>query len=355
MVIVTQFGDPVRTLNDTTARPALQAALPVGHPHRPPAADLRPAAVGVPGRGEEERRPGRLRLLAGRRSPRVPGDGERLRPAARAADPRHRLVRAGRRGGPQPAGGPGLRPTRSRTGSTSSSADVDRGVPPQTAQSAYGIEIVDVRLKRISLPAQVRESVFERMRTERARIAGQYRAEGEEEAIEDPRRGRQGADGTLAEAYAEAEKTRGEAEAEATRIYAEAHQKDPSSTSWCGPWKPTEVPRREDHRALVGRFRPAEVPDAAAPARRGADHRSEAGRNSVHRAYHPPIRTRSPSDASAGGRCSLGCWRPTWPRGSTRWAPTSRRSSAAAASCWRGSHARACTSASPTASIASTG
>jgi membrane protease subunit HflC len=96
------------------------------------------------------------------------------------------------------------------------------------AREAYGIEIVDVRLKRIGLPAQVRDSVFERMRAERDRIARQYRAEGDKEA----QMIRSAADKertiTLAEAYAEAEKTRGAGEAEATGIYADAHQKDPA-------------------------------------------------------------------------------------------------------------------------------
>ena len=49
-----------------------------------------------------------------------------------------------------------------------------------TAAEEFGIEVVDVRLKRISLPAQVRESVFNRMRAERARMARRYRAEGDE-------------------------------------------------------------------------------------------------------------------------------------------------------------------------------
>jgi len=97
----------------------------------------------------------------------------------------------------------------------------------QTAKAAYGIEIVDVRLKRIGLPSQVRESVFNRMRAERARIAGQYRAEGEEQALEIRAEADKERTVILAKAYAEAEKTRGEAEAEATRIYTEAHQKDP--------------------------------------------------------------------------------------------------------------------------------
>jgi len=98
----------------------------------------------------------------------------------------------------------------------------------KTARTAYGIEIVDVRLKRINLPAQVRDSVFQRMRAERSRIARQYRAEGEEEALKIRATADKEKTVTLAKAYSEAEKIRGAAEAEATRIYAEAHQKDPA-------------------------------------------------------------------------------------------------------------------------------
>ncbi len=95
------------------------------------------------------------------------------------------------------------------------------------ARSAYGIEIVDVRLKRISYPSQVRESVFKRMRAERARIAGQYRAEGEEKALEIRAEADKTKTTILAEAKREADKIDGEAQAEATRIYTGAHQKDP--------------------------------------------------------------------------------------------------------------------------------
>lgn len=98
----------------------------------------------------------------------------------------------------------------------------------QRAKSDYGIQIVDVRLKRISLPAQVRDSVFQRMRAERARIASQYRAEGEEEALKIRAEADKQRTITLAEAYAQSEKIRGQGEAEATRIYAQAHQRDPA-------------------------------------------------------------------------------------------------------------------------------
>ena len=97
----------------------------------------------------------------------------------------------------------------------------------KSAVESYGIQLVDVRLKRVSLPAQVRDSVFQRMRAERGRIARQYRAEGEEESLKIRAAADKERTVTLAKAYAEAEKTRGQAEAEATRIYAGAHQKDP--------------------------------------------------------------------------------------------------------------------------------
>jgi membrane protease subunit HflC len=97
----------------------------------------------------------------------------------------------------------------------------------ELAHANYGIEIVDVQVKRIGMPAQVRDSVFQRMRAERSRMARRYRAEGEEEALKLRATADKEKTVLLAQAYAQAEKIRGEAEAEATRIYGEAHQQDP--------------------------------------------------------------------------------------------------------------------------------
>jgi membrane protease subunit HflC len=94
-------------------------------------------------------------------------------------------------------------------------------------QAKYGIEIVDVRIKRIGLPDQIRESVFERMRKERARIAQRYRSEGSEEAMKIRAAADKEKAVILASANAEAEIIRGKAEAQATRTYSEAHGKDP--------------------------------------------------------------------------------------------------------------------------------
>lgn len=97
----------------------------------------------------------------------------------------------------------------------------------ERSRSQFGLEILGVHLKRISLPEQVRESVFQRMRAERSRIARQYRAEGEEQALKIRAAADKERIVKLAKASAEAEKIRGRAEAEATRIYSGAHRKDP--------------------------------------------------------------------------------------------------------------------------------
>ncbi|RMF90346.1 MAG: protease modulator HflC [Planctomycetota bacterium] len=95
------------------------------------------------------------------------------------------------------------------------------------ASERYGIELVDVEIKRIGLPAQVRESVFQRMRAERARLARQYRAEGEQQSTQIRAEADKNAQILIAQAEAEAAKLRGEGEAEAARLYAEAYAKDP--------------------------------------------------------------------------------------------------------------------------------
>ena len=95
----------------------------------------------------------------------------------------------------------------------------------ETAKS-FGIEVTDVRIKRLDLPEEVQASVFARMRAERERIAKRYRAEGEEQA----QHIRAGADREreviLATAYESSEKLKGEGDAEATSIYANAFGKD---------------------------------------------------------------------------------------------------------------------------------
>ena len=90
-----------------------------------------------------------------------------------------------------------------------------------------GVEIVDFRVKRIDFEREIRTSVFDRMKTERNRIAEELRAEGREEATiirAEPDKKRTV---TLANATREAEKIRGEGDATAAATYAEAYNKDP--------------------------------------------------------------------------------------------------------------------------------
>jgi membrane protease subunit HflC len=97
----------------------------------------------------------------------------------------------------------------------------------EQAGREYGIEVVDVRLRRLSYPEEVRSAVFEQIRSERRRVAAATRAEGESQA----RRIRSAADRerahTIAEAEADAARLIGEGEAQATRIANEAHAADP--------------------------------------------------------------------------------------------------------------------------------
>jgi modulator of FtsH protease HflC len=91
---------------------------------------------------------------------------------------------------------------------------------------AIGIEIVDVRVKRVDLPAEVSNSVYRRMQAERARVAKEFRSQGAEEAEKiraDADRQRQV---LIANAYRDAEQTRGQGDARAAEIYAAAYSKD---------------------------------------------------------------------------------------------------------------------------------
>ena len=91
----------------------------------------------------------------------------------------------------------------------------------------YGIEVLDVRIRRVDLPAENEESIYARMEAERNRQANKFRSEGEEEAQKI--RASTDRDKTiiLADAYKEAERIRGEGDAKAVEIYAKAYSADP--------------------------------------------------------------------------------------------------------------------------------
>ena len=91
----------------------------------------------------------------------------------------------------------------------------------------YGIAVIDVRIRRVDLPAENEESIYARMEAERNRQANKFRSEGEEEAQKI--RAATDRDKTiiLADAYKDAERLRGEGDAAAVEIYAKAYSADP--------------------------------------------------------------------------------------------------------------------------------
>jgi|TARA_B100001971_G_scaffold211960_1_gene240840 membrane protease subunit HflC len=95
------------------------------------------------------------------------------------------------------------------------------------ATDQYGIEVVDVRIKRVDLPRENEESIYARMDAERKRQANKFRSEGEEEAQKIRASTEKDKTIILANAYKEAEEIRGEGEAKALEIYANAFNKDP--------------------------------------------------------------------------------------------------------------------------------
>lgn len=109
-------------------------------------------------------------------------------------------------------------------------AEVTAGVAE--AVKGFGIDLIDVRIRRVDLPEEVQASVFARMKAERERIAKRYRAEGEEQAREIRAKAHREKEVLLAEAYRTAEVLRGQGDAEAVRIYAEAYGRDPEFFSF---------------------------------------------------------------------------------------------------------------------------
>jgi membrane protease subunit HflC len=91
------------------------------------------------------------------------------------------------------------------------------------ASRRYGIQVLDVRIKRADLPKQNLDAVFKRMRAERQRISKQYRSEGEEEAAKIRAETDRDVQIILAEAYKEAETKKGRGDGKAAAIYADAY------------------------------------------------------------------------------------------------------------------------------------
>src|SRR6202044_2325 len=90
----------------------------------------------------------------------------------------------------------------------------------------YGIQVVDVRIRRADLPEQNSQAVYQRMQTERQREAAEFRAQGDQKAQEIRSNADREATVIVAEANSKAEQTRGEGDAEGNRLFAESYGKD---------------------------------------------------------------------------------------------------------------------------------
>jgi len=93
--------------------------------------------------------------------------------------------------------------------------------------AVYGIELVDVCIKRINYVQEVRQKVYERMISERNKIAEKYRSAGQGDAAEILGKMQKELDQIQSEAYRTAQEIKGKADAQATNIYAQAYNKDP--------------------------------------------------------------------------------------------------------------------------------
>ncbi|MCC6585750.1 MAG: protease modulator HflC [Bryobacterales bacterium] len=118
----------------------------------------------------------------------------------------------------------GVNPTAVKTGAM---LDQLTELTGRRALAQYGVRVIDVRIKRLNLPEQNKQSVYARMRAERERIARQYRAEGEEQALSIRADADRQRDEILSNAYKQAEKIKGEGDAESTRIYSGAYSRNP--------------------------------------------------------------------------------------------------------------------------------
>jgi membrane protease subunit HflC len=100
-------------------------------------------------------------------------------------------------------------------------------IKSNASAKSFGIEIVDVRIKRADLPPENERAVFERMKAERQREAKRYRSEGEERALGIRAQANRDKTVILSEANRKSQVLKGEGDAVATKLYADAYQKDP--------------------------------------------------------------------------------------------------------------------------------
>ena len=116
---------------------------------------------------------------------------------------------------------------------------------------AFGIEVVDVRIRRADLPEQNSQAVYQRMQTERQREAAEFRAQGSQKSQEIRARADRDVTVLVAEATSRAEQTRGDGDAERNRIFADAYGKDPDFFAFYRSMQAYETGLRANDTRLV--------------------------------------------------------------------------------------------------------
>lgn len=114
-----------------------------------------------------------------------------------------------------------------------------------------GVEVIDVRIRRADLPKQISDRVFDRMRTERAREAAEFRAQGAEQSQKIRAKADRDVVVLRAEAQRQADQTRGEGDAERNRIFAEAYSQDPNFFAFYRSMQAYEVGLRGGDTRLI--------------------------------------------------------------------------------------------------------
>ncbi len=135
------------------------------------------------------------------------------------------------------------------TGRESIVGQILREASPKLAQ--FGIEIVDVRIKRINYVEEVLQEVYGRMIAERKQIAEKFRSEGKGEAFKIEGDKEKELKRITSEAYRTAEEVKGRADGEATRIYAQAYQRDPEFYSFLSTLKIYEESLNKDSELIM--------------------------------------------------------------------------------------------------------
>ena len=116
---------------------------------------------------------------------------------------------------------------------------------------AFGIEVIDVRIRRADLPEQNSQAVYQRMQTERQREAAEFRAQGSQRAQEIRARADRDVTVLLAEAQATGDAIRGEGDGERNRIFADAFNRDPDFFAFYRAMQAYEAGLRSDTRMLL--------------------------------------------------------------------------------------------------------